>query len=95
MNKFVHVKQRIDCIYLLFALFNTQSSNNVVVVSQPSAAQPQTVVVERVRPNDNLIWVLCLMVVCFCTGNFVAFVCLIPALVLSLSVSQPLALSVL
>ncbi|CAI8055111.1 hypothetical protein GBAR_LOCUS30087 [Geodia barretti] len=64
---------------------NNTSSNNVVVVSQPSAAQPSTVIVERVRPSDNLIWVLCLMVVCFCTGNLVAFVCLIPALIFSLS----------
>ena len=59
----------------------------MVVVSQPSAPQTETVVVEE-RPNDNLMWVLCLMVVCFCTGNLTAFLCLIPALILSLSVSH-------
>ena len=62
----------------------------MVVVDQPSAAQPSTVIVERVRPRDNLICLLCLMVVCFLIGNHVAFVCLIPALILSLAVSWPL-----
>ena len=70
----------------LTLICSTQTSN-VVVVAQPSAQQPGTVIVHRGRPDDYLVLVLCLMVVCFCTGNLIAFVCLIPALILSLCVS--------
>ena len=60
----------------------------MVVVSQPSSQPEITTVIERTRPNDYLLVTLCLMVVCCVLGNPMAFIFLIPALILSLSVSN-------
>jgi hypothetical protein len=62
----------------------SNNSSNVVVVGQPSAAQTETVIVQE-RPNDHLVFVLVLMVLCCLTGNLFAFLCLVPALILSIS----------
>ena len=61
---------------------------NVVVVSQPSS--PQTVVTHQVTPraNDHLVFTVVMLVICCIHGNWIALICLIPALIFSLSVSQ-------
>lgn len=64
------------------------SIQNVVVVNQPSA--PQTVVTHQVIPraNDHMVFTIVMLVICCIHGNWLALICLIPALIFSLSVSQ-------
>ena len=60
---------------------------NVVVVNQP-ASQPAVVVEEEVNtPNDHLLFTICTLIFCCLLGNWIALICLIPALCLSLAVS--------
>ena len=57
---------------------------NVVVVNQPSATEPNVVTVE---PNDHLLFAAITFVICALLGNGIALIFLIPALFLSQAVS--------
>lgn len=61
----------------------------MVVVNQPSSTSPMIIEenIER-APNDHLVFTICSLVLCCLLGNWFALVCLIPALFLSLAVSN-------
>ena len=72
----------IRCFVIQF--MHTTIIQNVVVVNQPSATEPDVVTVE---PNDHLLFAAITFVICALLGNGIALIFLIPALFLSHAVS--------
>lgn len=78
-------------MHITVHLYDTavRSTQNVVVMTQPSFS-PSTLTVEEEmgrKPNDYLVLTGCTIILCLMLGSWSALVCLIPAALFSLAVS--------